>query len=673
MMELSDLKGVGPKRIELLNKLGIRSVEDLVDQFPRRYEDRSSPVEIAHLVEGENQLIRAKLNKLGRLVYLPGKRTIQKASVIDDSGKLELVWYNQRYSARNLRIGDSYYIYGRLSAGTGQMVNPLIAKEEETDFIGIIPVYPLTEGLHNNFRIKLSRQALDRVDFSGMEILEEGDLDKLDFQPIKASYESLHFPETMDQIRRAKYEMSFREWVIRLFVARQIRIDRLQLQGPRFEGLSLEPAYERLPFRLTGCQQRAVDEIIRDLLDRRPMNRLLQGDVGSGKTVVALLSAYFSLGNGYQAAMMAPTEVLAKQHYRAAKKLLEPLGFPVYLSVGSDSYSNRVAFDRASREEVALFIGTHTLFQERVEFSRLGLVIMDEQQRFGVLQRSRLQEKALRPNTLVLSATPIPRTLSLVEMGDLDYSVLDELPPGRKPIQTYLVDRSYEDRLIPFLRKELDQGHQVYIVCPRISQADSELDYWSVEEVYSRYKEALSPYRAEMLFGSMSAEDKEDRLRSFSAGESQILISTTVIEVGIDVPRATAMLICGADRFGLAQLHQLRGRIGRSRLQSYCILMVDRLTPQSKYRLKILEETNDGFEIAKRDLLLRGGGDRYGQAQHGMETDFFLSEIDRKATEDARRYLNENYLKGGLPAKANEGLNRRIREAYEAYRAFRLN
>lgn len=673
-MKLTDLKGLGPKREALFNQLNIFCQEDLIRQLPRKYEDRSRVYEVDELQDQQMQVVRVQLKKLGKVVYLPGRRTIQRAEFCDNSGKLEVVWFNQAYITRNLRIGDSYYLYANYNQEKNQMVNPQFSTTKSEDFLGIYPIYPQTQGLHNRFRIQVTKLALENVDCKSWEILDDENLKRLHFMDLNEVFRNIHFPASREKLLQAKYELSFRKWLIHELASFQLKQIRASKTSPMMKSIDLMPFLAQLPFQLTKDQEASIQDIKKDLLASIPMNRLLQGDVGSGKTIVSLASAYMVIENSYQVALMAPTEVLASQHYQLASTLFEKLGIGVHLLVGSSPGDVRVRFlSQAEAGTPALFIGTHTLFQDRVVFSNLGLVIMDEQQRFGVAQRASLQGKARISNTLILSATPIPRTLSLIENGDLEASLIKELPPGRKPIETYVIDKRYEKRMLSFIENELQKGRQAYVVCPRIHEKDSDLDYWSIQQVSKRYQHELEEFNLAVLHGELAAQDKSAVLESFRQGTIDVLLSTTVIEVGVDVANATLMVICSADRFGLSQLHQLRGRTGRGSEQSYCILIAHSTSKSAIERLRILENSNDGFDIAKKDLALRGSGERLGLAQHGSYTGHAFDDWESQAKADVKRFVDMLKQENNTHIKLNKRLEIEVKRELEKMIKLTLN
>lgn len=732
-VDLSVLKGVGPKRADLFHQLGIFTVQDLLEDLPRAYEDRGHVRPVAALEDGVYQTVRVSLQSLGGLAWLPGKRTIQQGTFVDPSGTLKVRWHNQPYLARNLRIGDSFYLYGRYRGDQGVMDDPKMAKftpdpelepaaeprsatqagsatesgaatkagneaEVRANFLALQPIYALTAGLKNPFRLRLVRQAFAEG---------YGVRDWLDpaLIPTLGSYTEtlyhLHCPDSQADIDQQLEKLEARRALDQVLIREELGRLRKNQIAQALDRQAMDPYYQALPFAMTPSQRQATEEILADLWSPLPMNRLLQGDVGSGKTAVALAAAYQVLANGYQVAFMAPTEILASQHADKSRRLFGPLGFPVYLLTGSSKGESRRELKAAAESgQPALFIGTHALFADRLHFSHLALTITDEQHRFGVEQRGALQIKAQINNQLVLSATPIPRTLALVHYGDLDLSRITGQPAGRQSRDTFVVDQRYEQRVYRYLGKKALAGEQAYVVCPRIEEGETDLAVWSLERVQDKLSRFLAqdldrpviiydeagqgrrlepetggqggargqwsglgaglgagpasdrprPIRLGLLTGGMAAEAKEGVMAAFAAGQVDILLATSVIEVGIDVANATTMLVLAADRFGLAQLHQLRGRVGRGEKKSICIFLAHSPSKAALDRLKFLEQTEDGLAIAEKDLALRGAGDRYGTQQHGLE-DPSLLPVDRERLEAAQDLLVQTY--GSLPRLAD--------------------
>lgn len=638
-IDLTTLPGIGPVRKERFAKMGIHSAEDLIRQLPGRYEDRTRVVSIENLCDGQAAVFVARLERKGRILYLPNRRTLLRCRFADETGFVDVLWHNQPYMARMLKTGASYCLFGRYDAEENRIANPICRAGDKPILSGIEPIYPLTRGLRNAERRRATKAAFEAVSVSEWEIFPSDFLAKERLLSLEKAYACAHFPETMDVCLRARHELALRAQFLEA-----LRIQKLQkretLCSAQAMQIPLLSEYERaLTYSLTEAQRRCISDIAKDLLETKPMNRLLQGDVGSGKTAVAFAAAYIALQNGYQVVMMAPTEALAFQHGARAEALFARWNIPVFtLSSSSKGASRHAVQEAADSGETGLFIGTHALFQETLSFGNLGLVITDEQHRFGVAQRKRLESKGGTPHVLVLSATPIPRTLMLALYGDLAVSRIDALPAGRQPIDTFVIDRRLEKRMARFFEKQFALGHQGFIVCPRIEAGEDE-DIWSVERVAERYRKFLPQRTVQILHGKMNAEEKAAVLQHFSEGKIDLLVSTTVIEVGIDVPNATILAVGAAERFGLAQLHQLRGRVGRGAEKGYCILVQDSPSPGARSRLQFLAQTQDGFAIARKDLALRGAGTRYGVEQHGvgMEAEFDGQEEEERI----RRWLSE--------------------------------
>ena len=542
--------------------------------------------------------------------------------VADHSGRLNLVFFNQKFTTEQLQYGREYIFYGTLTGDYMgyNMTSPSFESPESTPITTrrVLPIYPLTAGLSNASVLKAVQQALMICD-PPAEILPPEVLEKYDILPASEAYTAIHAPKTMEEAEKARKRLIFEEFFVFSAGLALMRASRAQKKTAPYENLNLQPFYGALPFALTGAQDRAIQEIAADLGKGTPMNRLVQGDVGSGKTMVAAAAAYLAIQNGRQAALMAPTEILAEQHYNSLSKLLTPLGVFVCLLTGSMTTKEKRETRQAIAEnQVQLVIGTHALLSESTVFGDLGLVIADEQHRFGVGQRSALSAKGQDPHLLVMSATPIPRTLALLLYGDLEVSILDELPPGREPVDTFLVTESYRARINTFIRKQVAEGHQCYVVCPAVEEGE-ELNLKAAESWAETLEQRVFPdLRIALLHGQMKGAQKEQVMAQFAAREADVLVATTVIEVGVDVPNATLMVIEDADRFGLSQLHQLRGRVGRGGAKSFCILISQNKNPDTNARLKALCKTTDGFKIAEEDLALRGPGDFFGSRQSGL-------------------------------------------------------
>lgn len=611
------LKGVGEKRAELLQKKGIDTVGALLRFYPRAYLDWQNITPISECPEGENVCVRAEITSPVKTVNIRRGMTLYKFAAADDSGVIEVTLFNRKYLAENLRQGRSYLFYGKLGYGITlrQMSSPEIMPAE---YMGIEPVYAATEGLSSKTIEKIMKNALVYAD--GMaDVIPQGIREKNGLCDFKTALKSIHFPLERQALESAKRRLVFEELFVLqtglLFLKRR----RRALAGCTVKNNLLEEFKRTLSFKLTGAQERVINECLTDMMSPCPMNRLIQGDVGSGKTAVAAALMYISAGNGFQSALMAPTELLAEQHFKTLCKITENSGIKCALLTGSLTKKQKDEVKAGLKSgEIKVAVGTHALLTDDVEFENLGLVVTDEQHRFGVGQRGRLSSKGNNPHTLVMSATPIPRTLGLIIYGDLDISIIDEYPAGRQKIATYCVDSSYNARVYNYIKKFIAEGRQAYIVCPLVDENEA-LGIKSASEYYKELSEnQFKGYTVGLLHGKMKPKDKENVMRRFAAGEIQLLISTTVIEVGIDVPNAALMVIENAERFGLSQLHQLRGRIGRGEYSSACILISDVKSGNTKRRLDVIKNNTDGFKIADEDLKLRGPGDFLGSRQHGL-------------------------------------------------------
>ncbi len=663
------LKGVGPVRAENYKELGVLTVKDLLYHFPRGYIDLSTPLSIKDAPIGETCAVA------GRIVSkLPPARIrkgliIFKAIFTDDEEDLTVTIYNSEYLFNSLVLGEPIILYGKV---TGNMVrkemsSPTVFKINAGT--NLQPVYPLTEGITLKLIRENIKSALELLNGRIYEPVPSDILKRHKLCSLSFAFYNIHFPKDDYSYQTAKRRLVFDE-LLTLGLGMFMLKGRNKEQTPNKLGdKSIDEFYKSLPFELTDCQIRAIDECIDDMKKSCPMNRLLQGDVGSGKTAVAAAVSYFVFKNNKQTALMAPTEILASQHYETFKVFLEPLGVRVGLLVGALTQKQKEKIhEQIENGEIDVIIGTQALYQQSVSFKDLALVITDEQHRFGVEQRASLSKKGTEPHVLVMSATPIPRTLALMIYGDLDISVLDKLPSGRKKVETYAITGKIRSRAYSFIKKELDKGHQAYIVCPMIEENDSGLK--SVK-AYARklQDEDFSGYTVGLLHGKMKADEKEKIMASFKRGEIDVLASTTVVEVGVDVANATIILIENAERFGLSQLHQLRGRVGRGSEQSHCILVTDNPTEDCRKRLKIMSETSDGFELAREDLKMRGPGDFFGSKQHGlpklkiadMSEDI---EVLKEAQDEAKRIFEAD---PHLKQSGNKGLRGLITELFERY------
>ena len=618
------LRGVGPARAKQLQALNIFTLEDLICHFPRGYEDRTQLVTIDKLQVDVPACFRAMVMNTPRTTHVRKGLDITKVQVADHTARLNLTFFNSRFVSENLHYGQEYIFYGAVSGDFigYNMTNPAFEALDSQPVTTrrVLPIYPLTAGLNNGALLKLVRQAMAVCD-PPAEIIPAEIREQYGILPAEEAYRAIHEPRDMAEAEAAKKRLIFEEFFVFSAGLSLMRAARADKKCPPYENTSLTPFYAALPFKLTSAQQRCIDDILSDLSRGAPMNRLVQGDVGSGKTMVAAAAAYCAVTNGRQAAMMAPTEILAEQHHASMSKLLEPLGIRVGLLTGSLTPKNKALVrEKIAKGELDFIVGTHALVTDKTVFADLGLVITDEQHRFGVGQRSRLSAKGDDPHLLVMSATPIPRTLALLMYGDLDVSILDELPPGRQTVDTFLVNESYRPRINNFIRKHAANGNQIYVVCPAVEETDGMSLKSATGWAEVLQTAAFPDLRVALLHGQMKAADKERVMGEFARGNADILVATTVIEVGVDVPNATLMIVEDADRFGLSQLHQLRGRVGRGKDKSYCILTSHNRNTETLQRLKAFCKTTDGFKIAQEDLKMRGPGDFFGSRQSGLPT-----------------------------------------------------
>ena len=626
MAKLSDpvtiLKGVGPTKAKQFAALNIFTLEDLICHFPRGYEDRTKLVPIEKLEVDVPACFKAMVMNTPKTNHIRKGLDITRVQVADHTARLTLTFFNQKFTAEQLQYGQEYIFYGAVSGDfigynmTSPVFEALDAPPVTTR--RILPIYPLTAGLSNASVLKAVRQALAICDVP-REIIPEQVRKAYGILPAERAYYAIHEPASMEEAQMAKKRLIFEEFFIFSAGLSLMRASRATKKAPIYANLDLTEFLASLPFALTGAQQRAIHEIVADLGRGAPMNRLVQGDVGSGKTMVAAAAGYLAAKNGFQCAMMAPTEILAEQHYAGLTKLLAPLGIRTALLTGSlTPKQKRERREAIERGEADFIIGTHALVSDTTVFHNLGLVVADEQHRFGVGQRSKLSAKGQDPHLLVMSATPIPRTLALLMYGDLEVSIIDEKPAGREPVDTFLVNESYRARINAFLRKHVSEGHQCFVVCPAVEESEA-LDLKAATVWAETLQQTVFPdLRIALLHGQMKGSEKESVMASFARQEADILVATTVVEVGVDVPNATLMVIEDADRFGLSQLHQLRGRVGRGSAKSYCILTSHNKNPETLQRLKAFCKTNDGFKIAEEDLRLRGPGDFFGSRQSGL-------------------------------------------------------
>ena len=616
------LKGVGPKTAERFEKLGILTLSDLLCHYPRRYLDFSKPYSIAEAPADTECVVKAEVFAKPGGRILPGGRRMERITAGDDVSSLEITWFNNPYAAQKLELGQEYYFQGIVTGGMlrRQMVNPQVRTDAQVKSSPFEAVYPQTEGLTSSAIAKCVRQLLPHAELLPDPLPSEM-LKKYRLLSKADAVRAIHCPATEEEAFAARRRLIYEELLVL-----QLGIGRMKNHGAASTGAPMKkadasPFWESLPFSPTGAQRRAVEEILTDMSGETSMNRLLQGDVGSGKTLVATAAIWACIRAGYQAALLAPTEILASQHAENLNRLLSPFGMRVALLPGGMKAAARRTTLAAIRDDEAdLIVGTHAILSEGVEFARLGLAVVDEQHRFGVRQRGLLAEKAANPHLLVMSATPIPRTLGLLMYGDLDISILDELPPGRKPVKTRCITGKKRADLYGFLDREIDSGRQVYIVCPAIEDAGGS----GLNAVKSYYEDIAKAYlpdrRVGLMHGKLKPKEKAEVMDDFKSGRLDALVSTTVIEVGVDVPNATVMVIENAERYGLSALHQLRGRVGRGAAESWCFLVSDNSSESVQKRLKFLCSTSDGFAVAQYDLETRGPGDFFGSRQHGLPT-----------------------------------------------------
>ena len=618
------IKGVGPNRAGLLNKLGIFTLDDLITYYPRDYEDRSKPKKICDVVNGEEVLVQGIVqSKLVESRIRKGL-TLYRTKIADDTGFMEIVWYNQSYLKNQIKQGQVYNFFGKVSLkyNKKEMNSPVFDIDTKTKNTGkIVPLYPLTYSLSQNVLRGIIENGIKEIEGQLPETLPEYIVKNYSLYDINTAIKQIHFPDNFEKYELARKRLAFEELLIMQLALLTLKKSYThQEKGIVFDkNIKMADLIDNLPFKLTKAQLRVLEEIDNDMESEKPMNRLLQGDVGSGKTIVSIISAYKAVKSGYQVAIMAPTAILASQHLESFTQILGSYGIKCELLISNITKKRKEEMlERLKKGEIDVIIGTHALLEENVVFKNLGLVVTDEQHRFGVKQRGTIVAKGNNPDTLVMTATPIPRTLALILYADLDISIIDELPPNRQKIDTFAVTKRLEERVNNFVKKQIDEGRQAYIVCPLVEE-NEEINAQSVLELAERYKnEVFADYKVEYLHGKMKPKEKDEIMEKFKNGEIDILISTTVIEVGVNVPNASIMIIENAERFGLAQLHQLRGRVGRGEYKSYCILKYQGNSDIIRQRMSIMQETNDGFKISEKDLELRGSGEFFGTKQHGL-------------------------------------------------------
>jgi ATP-dependent DNA helicase RecG len=645
---VSVLYGVGEERAKQLSRIGVSTIEDLLLLKPRRYEDRRNFAPISSLKTGDSCLIRGKIIVKGIKTFRRRSRSLFEMIIEDNTGRLYCRFWNQPYRDRMYNVGDELLVFGKVvSERPKTMDNPeieVLCEDEDSSLHvkRIVPVYPLTEGLSQRWLRSLVWRTLNKyIDYvrepydNAAELAEK--LANLKLLPRRTAIYQMHFPDDMDKAELAIQRLAFDEFLQLQMNLRMRRISLLKnARGLNCGGNNslIKPFLSNLGFKLTDAQIRVLREIRHDLSSGIPMRRLLQGDVGSGKTVVAACAALMTIESGYNVVLMAPTEILAGQHYKNFLRWFEPLGIKVFILTGSiknytEFEENLFSKSVAGTEKYGhIVIGTHALLEADFNAEKLGLVIIDEQHKFGVAQREAIVKKGIYPHLLIMTATPIPRTLGLTIYGDLDVSILDSMPPGRAKIKTFIRGVDKLNKVYDFVKQKLSEGRQAYIVYPRLEEGDEEADIRAVQQEFEKLKNIFAPYRVGLAHGRMPQQEREFVMSEFARNSINVLVSTTVIEVGIDIPNATVMVIMNAEMYGLSQLHQLRGRIGRGEHESYCILIANLKTPKAVQRLKILEETTDGFRISEADLLIRGPGELLGKAQSGMP-DFKFGDLTR--------------------------------------------
>lgn len=657
-LNIQYIKGVGEKRAALFNKLGINTVNDLIHYYPRKYEDWSNTVSVIEADIDTPVFIKATMITPVKESMIRKGLTLYKCNFTDGETVIHVTIFNNKYLAKSLRTFDDYVLYGKVekSFTAANMNSPQI--EPAQSATGIHPIYPATDKLNSRAIAKTVKTALEKIG-KVEETLPDSVLKKYNLCPLDSAIRQIHFPDSREDIEIARKRLIFEE-----LLTLQIGLMKLKDKKETTNNYKIKTDFTNefltaLPFKPTGAQSRAIADCIADMKSERSMNRLIQGDVGSGKTAVAAAVIYTAVKNGFQAAMMAPTEILAAQHFESLTKLFEGTDIKIALLTGSTKAKEKREIKQGLIDSTIDFaVGTHALIQNDVEFKSLALVVTDEQHRFGVEQRASLAMKGSDPHMLVMSATPIPRTLGLIIYGDLDISVLDELPPGRQTIRTDVVNSAYHQRIYKFIKKAIDEGHQAYIVCSLVDEGENDL-IPATEYAENLSNGVFKGYNLGLLHGKMKPKEKENVMNAFARGDVDILVSTTVVEVGVDVPNATIMLIENADRFGLSQLHQLRGRVGRGKAQSYCILVSDNKSENTKERLQVMKNNADGFKIADYDLKVRGPGDFFGKRQHGLPNLGIADLLENTETleqcrECARDIIKNDRNLDSLPALCNQ-------------------
>ncbi len=671
------IKGIGPSKTKLLNRLKIYTVEDLLYYFPKAYKDKSKLSLVNDCMIGEFCTVKANIIEKPVESRTKSGLLITKAILADSTGRINAIWYNNKF-IKNMFLGCSEIIlYGKINKYLSDVIieSPEIYKcgeKENINLFRIVPEYILTEGLTSKDIRKYVYEVLEKTQGMVQDIFSEEIRKQFGLAEVNFCIRNIHFPQSYDNLQLAQYRFKFEELFVVQYGLSQLKNMNHVKQGISFKSRGeIKKVINNLPFKLTKSQSNVLDEVFNDMKSDKTMNRLIQGDVGSGKTIIAILALLLCVKNGYQGLIMVPTEILAVQHFKYFCEVLENKNVKMEMLKGNMSVKNKqIILSQLNQGEIDILIGTHAIIEDNVKFLNLGLVITDEQHRFGVRQRALLSEKGENPDVLVMTATPIPRTLTLILYGDLDISIIDEKPLGRKKIETYHIDSSKKERLFGFVKNQLNDGRQAYVVCPLVEESEK-LDLKSVVEYYEVLKnEHFQNYKVDLLHGKMKSSDKDNIMENFRNGLTQILISTTVIEVGVNVPNATIMIIENAERFGLAQLHQLRGRVGRGEYQSYCILISDSQGSVAKERLSFLTKSDNGFEIADKDLQLRGGGEILGLKQHGL-AEFKIADIynDIDIVKTSREAVNLFLNYGFVDVESNKRMlieiNKRLNKMLE--------
>ncbi len=660
--DIKTIKNVGEKRAQLLNKLGIYTIEDLLSYYPRTYDDRGNITLVSDVDENKNQSIKATI--VGKVsTFTKGHLTITKANCADDTGIITLVFYNRGYVKSVLKDSETFIFYGKIVRSGKKMIMEVYDYTKnlsEYEDSKIVPIYNLTKGLSQNVLRNTIKSVLEN-DFVITEYFSKEIMEKYNLCDITYATKNIHFPKTDDDFFRSRNRLVFDEFFFLKGAMNNIKGYAKKISNIKMNDVDISDFDKKLPYSLTEDQNKVINDVIKDFYTGFNMNRLICGDVGSGKTVVSSKICYYVIKNGYQATIMAPTEVLATQHYNEFKKLLEPFGITVgFLSGSVPAKAKKETKSKIKSGEIQMVVGTHAIIQKDVVFKNLAISITDEQHRFGVRQRGSLNEKGDLPHMLVLTATPIPRTLGLILYGDLDISTIKTMPLGRQKIDTFSVNSTYMDRIYNFIKKEVSVKNSVYVICPLIEDNEKS----TINSVLSKRDELNEYFKNELvvkeLHGKMKEAEKQEIMTDFKNGDINVLVSTTVIEVGIDCKDATLIVIFDADRFGLSQLHQLRGRVGRSSKKSYCILVSDKKKKETKERLKIMEATADGFTLSEKDLELRGHGEFFGNRQHGVSDSKIANIYEDVPVLNQSIELWENIFSGAINIDDNEILKNKI-------------